>query len=238
MPYSYHPPLIPPFRHRSRTELTSPPFYVVRTGSSHTVFIMLQTDGSNECKPVTPTADDTQHVSGIRKRFANLFVSSKRSDTDLSNADKIVDSDENADDDSPMRVLSPRATESASSTMPRVKKRTFLVKRRLSKRVPSVKMPDAPPSAQEPEKDDLMSLKMPAAPPSAHKPEKDDVMSGAGHIPVTDAPSPLKKSLDKNTGALPTRQTALTSHPVFRLEVESEETFVTPDSGSGVIESV
>jgi hypothetical protein len=199
---------------------------------------MLQTDGSNECKPSTLTSEDTQHVSKIRKRFANLFVSTKRTDTNLSNVDEVIDSDNIHNTDSPMRVLSPRATKSAFSTIPRVKKRTFSVKRRQSTRKPSVKMPKSPPRSQEREEDDSMSVKTAIAPPSSQDPEKDDLMSGGGHIPVTDAPYPFKEILDKSTAASPTRETALTSHPVFKLEVEIEEKFVTPDSGSGVIRSM
>jgi hypothetical protein len=238
MPYFNHSPLIPPFRQRSHTDLPYPPFYVVRTGSTHTVFIMLQTDGSNESKPSKPTSEDTQHASKIRKRFANLFVSTKRTNTNLSQVDEVMASEESAENDSPMRVLSPRATQSAFSTIPRVKKKTFSVKRRQSTWKPVIKTYAAPHSSHEPEKDDLMSDKMSVAPPSSLEPEKDDLISGGGHIPVTDAPYSFKESLDKSTAASPTKETALTSHPVFKVEVESEEKFVTPDSGSGVIGNV
>jgi hypothetical protein len=61
---------------------------------------------------------------------------------------------------------------------------------------------------------------------------RDDVVSGRSHIPVTDAPYACKERLDMSTAgaAYPAREAAFTSHPVFALEVESEEKFVTPQS--------
>jgi hypothetical protein len=59
---------------------------------------------------------------------------------------------------------------------------------------------------------------------------RDDVVSGRSHIPVTDAPYACKERLDMSTAgaAYPAREAAFTSHPVFALEMESEEKFVTP----------
>jgi hypothetical protein len=61
---------------------------------------------------------------------------------------------------------------------------------------------------------------------------RDDVVSGGSHIPVIDAPYACKERLDMSTAgaAYPAREAAFTSHPVFALEVESEEKFMTPQS--------
>jgi hypothetical protein len=251
MPYLNHPPLVPPFRYRprSRSEVTTPPFYVVRTGRSHTVFIMVQTDGANECKPIRPPPEDKPHPSKFRTRFAGLFTSSKPKDTSPTNTDGGVKVDEKSHDKIPLRILSPRATECVAPSTSSVKKRTFSLRGRLSGQKSTS---NAPPSSvvlsesepdPEPEKTDLVREggHVPVvddAQPERNdvtreaEPAKDDVASDSGHVPVTETPYSCKECVDLSAeaSASPTREAALTSHPVFVLEVESEEKFVTPQT--------
>jgi hypothetical protein len=211
------------------------------------------TDGCSDCKPTKPPSENTQHSSKARSRFARLF---KRSNTSSSTTDAVVNSDEITEDKSPMRLLSPRATEYIMPNTPRSKKRTFSLKSRLStrkskskssslksrlSRTPSpILFLDAEPQLGEP---DVVSSEGRGHVPVTDSPRpgtadgmsrqgtgRDDVRSGGSHIPVTDAPYACIERLDMSTvgTAYPAREAAFTSHPVFALDVESEEKFVTP----------
>jgi hypothetical protein len=211
------------------------------------------TDGCSDCKPTKPPSENTQHSSKARSRFARLF---KRSKTSSSTTDAVVNSDEITEDKSPMRLLSPRATEYIMPATSRSKKRTFSLKTRLStrktkskssslksrlSRTPSpILFLDAEP---QPGETDMVSSEGRGHVPVTDSPRpgtadgmsrqgtgRDDVVSGRSHIPVTDAPYACKERLDMSTAgaAYPAREAAFTSHPVFALEMESEEKFVTP----------
>jgi hypothetical protein len=251
MPYLSHPPLIPPFRYRprSRSDVTTPPFYIVRSGRSHTVFIMVQTDGTNECKPTKPPSEDAPSPSKFRTRLTGLFTSSKQKDTSPSNTDGVGKSDEGTQDKIPVRILSPRATECVAPSTSSLKRRAFSLRGRLSNRrsisnapPASVVFPESD-SGSESEKGDVVgegghvSVTDGPEPETADlvlasKTEKDCVICSGSHIPVTETPYSCEECMDLSavTSASPTREAALTSHPVFVIEVEGEEKFVTPQT--------
>ena len=209
-------PYLHPFRFRSHsdpTPLKNPSFTVDRTTTIHTVFTMVQLDGSSESKPSpsSPPLKTPARTNTIRKRFANLFGTNKRTETGLND---FIQADEPVDDNSPMRVLSPRATEYNPSTStstatpraPRARQRTFSFKHRQSNRISKVP-----------------SLTASTAP----QPDANEVLSSGGDVPVTDAAyqSPLCQPRKDSMGmggvgmpTSPTREAALTSHPVVRVQ--------------------
>jgi hypothetical protein len=251
MPYLTHPPLIPPFRYRprSRSDVATPPFYVVRSGRSHTVFIMVQTDGANECKPTKPPSEDSPSPSKFRTRLTGLFTSSKQKDTSPSNTDGVGKSEEDTPDKIPMRVLSPRATDCVVPSTSSAKRRTFSIRSRLSNRKSSsnappvsIAFPESEPDS-EPEKGDVMREGGHVTVTDGPQPEtvnlvlpseieKECVICSGSHIPATETPYSCNQCMDLSAvaSASPTREAALTSHPVFVLDVESEEKFVTPQT--------
>jgi hypothetical protein len=195
---------------------------------------MLQLDGASNSKPIiTKTSSPSRNNSprpGVRKRIVNMFGSKKRTESGLSNVEARDDIEE---DNSPMHFISPRATDydplaSASiAATPRAKQRTSSFKTRHS--------------SQASQAVAALHVNWPA-PQQANRLDEDEAMSeGANHLPVTDMPyqSPMrsqrrKESMVVAVGGLPfspTREAALTSHPVGKVEEwdrESEERFETP----------
>tara|TARA_R110002003_G_scaffold121_23_gene10856 strand:+ start:34250 stop:34777 length:528 start_codon:yes stop_codon:yes gene_type:complete len=162
-----------------------------------------------------------------------MFGSKKRTGTGLSHVEARDDIEE---DNSPMHVISPRATNydplaSASiAATPRAKQRTSSFKTRHSNHASQAVA--------------ALHVNWPA-PQEADRLDEDEAMSGgASHLPVTDMPyqSPVrsqrrKESMVVGVGGLPaspTREAALTSHPVGKKveegDRESEERFETPAS--------
>jgi hypothetical protein len=168
-------------------------FSVDRTSTTHTVFAMPLSDGCNESKPA-------QRPSGARRRFTNLFKPKQRTEAD---PDDISISDESVDNHSPMRFVTPRATVSTPVVTPLAKRRTYSFLHRQSNHKSKLDPVAASVSTQSYSSEPLV---------------------GAGHIPVTEVPyqSPSRKdSVAMPTS--PTKDAALTSHPVVRLDkVESE----------------
>ncbi|KAH7088156.1 hypothetical protein FB567DRAFT_523793 [Paraphoma chrysanthemicola] len=233
MPHLHNYPLSLAVRFRAHSDPTPLPtrsFTVDRSSTKHTVWTvdMIQLDGTSESKPVrtptkqsTPSPPSTQR-SGVRKSFANVFGSKKRTSTGLSNVE--ADDDDVPEDARPMRIISPRVTEcdplasSSPATTTRTKSRTFSFKNRHSGRV---SQPIAAVHA------------LPKVPQLPTKSNEEEVMSsGVGHLLVTDMPyqspmraQPQKNSLGRDGGALPaspTREAALHSHPVGEMVMDGE----------------
>ncbi|KAH7077619.1 hypothetical protein BKA63DRAFT_508622 [Paraphoma chrysanthemicola] len=230
MPHLHNHPLSLAVRFRAHSDPTPLPtrsFTVDRSSTKHTVWTvnMLQLDGAGESKPTrtptkpsTPSPPRTQR-SGVRKSFANVFGSKKRTSTGLHNVE--ASDDDVPEDTRSMRIISPRVTEcdplassSPPTTTPRTKSRTFSFKNRHSGRV---SQPIAAVHTQ------------PEVPQLPAKSNQEEVMSnGVAHLPVTDMPyqspmraQPQKDSLGRDGGALPaspTREAALHSHPVGEMK--------------------
>ncbi|QRC92782.1 hypothetical protein JI435_081590, partial [Parastagonospora nodorum SN15] len=228
-------------------------FSVDRSTTVHTVFTMIQLDGSCESKvdasPMTPnrtstklSRKDTSDRPSTRKRLSNFFTSRRRTSTNLSN----LKATDNADvyNSSPLRVLSPRATdlEPEISTAEKPKRRSFTFKSRQSTRKST-----APASATE-------SAQLTLS----------EALNEGGHIPVTDAPCLPRDSMVMGGVGLPAsavhrgsvaglpvrrdsvamgsagmpgspmKEAALTSHPVILVSSESSDEFTTPTSGRSV----
>ncbi|KAL5117506.1 hypothetical protein ACEQ8H_004536 [Pleosporales sp. CAS-2024a] len=217
------------------------------------MFAMVHLDGSCESRvadtaamPHTPSRaatgmsrrDRHKHPRPTaREWLASLFTSSwsskkKRTDTRLPVSEIHMQDDESArDDDWPMRVVSPRATDvepqmAAASTA----KRSFSIKRRQSTRRPTQPVAAVSTSTAA---DDMVELALVEA------------LMDANHIPVTDAPClppirgecvpGLPMCTDSVTmGGAPTKNAALTSHPMTRVESSASDSsadFMTPVGG-------
>jgi hypothetical protein len=184
-------------------------------------------DGCNESKPTdtpsdlhnTSTGTPTQRPIGTRRRFSNLFRPKQRAETGAISVQvsrNITVSDAPVNDQSPMRFITPRATDSMPVATPQERRRTCSFMHRQSNRKSKLGLVASPISTQS---------------------DPNELLHSTGHIPVTERPYQLparKDSVAMPTS--PTKEAALTSHPVRRVdEVESEksEKFMTPMSEKG-----
>jgi hypothetical protein len=190
---------------------------------------MAQFDGSHESKPIPlPPKNAPFRISTQRtkNRFTNLFASNKRTDTSFSTVDT---NKEAVDDNSPMRTISPRATACEPPTAPRMRQRTSALKRRKSNRESRTKSENSlqreDGATPQPENTPMVSrgVHVPVTEATstlqpkevtAYDPKTVPVASGDKHIPVTDAPYPYQRRGDSVDMGSPTRETALTSHPI------------------------
>lgn len=212
-----------PFRSRSQskpTPSTQHSFSVDRTSTIHTVFTMLDTDGCHDPKPQSPTMSPPTHTAtynrnprsvGMRKRFVNLFTSAKTRKHSVSTTLDVSEPASPSSVSTPIRFISPRATDSVPPSSPRVRQRTFSFVHRQGNRGAKLSQ-------------DL-----------THQPIAEQPMSSGGHVPVTDTPyqSPMRNDSVASPSS-PSKGAALTSHPVFGLDEmfsESSERFETPMSG-------
>lgn len=199
MPHHHNVSLTYPFRtraHSDPTPITPRSFTVDRTSTRHTVYTMMQLDGASESKLTSPPS----RTSTAKKRCSNVFRSrsKKRANSSLDVIDARDDND-NDDNDAPMRVVSPRATE-IEPVHSAARKRTFSFKKRLSNN----------------------DKKAPPTSPARHHHAAVEAPTTAGHVPVTDMPyrSPARRQsvLDVGTMGSPTREMALSSHPVGKAD--------------------
>jgi hypothetical protein len=173
---------------------------------------MSQLDGASDSKPSrrpsgTPLRSDTDRS---RNRFANLFSSVKHTATDLSTIDP---HNEVIDADSPIRMVSPRATASEPPNTLRKKQRTLSFKRRKTDK--SENKPDATLQPEKmPEEDRRLHVPVTEATSTerpnvtAQNPDSAPVVSNGAHVPVLDAPYPCQPH-DESVGfGSPTRETA------------------------------
>jgi hypothetical protein len=211
---------------------------------------MFQLDGSSNSKPsrrpsIASTRSDTENP---KNRFANLLPSFKHTATDLSTIDP---HNEIIDADNPIRMVSPRATGSEPPATLRKKQRTLSFKSRKTDKSkskpdaaalqPEKKAKDQPDATLQPHNTmsenagphitvtEATSNEQPDT--TAQDPESAPAVSNGAHIPTTDAPYPCQPRKDSVGFGSPTRETALTSHPVVkRQEVDGESEFATPMS--------
>lgn len=185
-----------PSSFRSYTS-ASPSLSVDRTSTKHTVFAMIQFDSASDSKvslsPADPDSPRPSRTSTAKKCCTTVFKSKKRTQSSLHDG---LDADEARKDDkeAPMRVVSPRATdvEPVPST---TKRRTFSFKKRHSHKS----------SPTSPARQFHTSIHPPTS---------------GGHVPVTDVSyqSPARRQsvamgrIELPTS--PTREAALTSHPI------------------------
>lgn len=212
-----------PFRSRSQSHPIPPTkhsFSVDRTSTIHTVFTMLDTDGCHDAKLKSPTMPPPTHAAtynrnprsvGMRKRFVNLFTSSKTRKESVSTTLDVSEATPPSSVSTPIRFISPRATDSVPSTSPRVRQRTFSFVHRQGNRGAKLSL-------------DL-----------THLPIVEQPMPPESHVPVTEIPyqSPVRKDSVASPSS-PSKGAALTSHPISGLEEmfsESSERFETPMSG-------
>lgn len=124
MPYLHQTTITLPFRIRSQSAPASPKaahtsFSVDRSSTVHTIYTMqvLQLDGSSDSKPIIapspppPRVTTPAQPTTARKRFANMFSSSKSKKADDETMKK---EDIESEPQTPMRLISPRATESST----------------------------------------------------------------------------------------------------------------------------
>jgi hypothetical protein len=196
---------------------------------------MSQLDGSSDSKPsrrpsIIVTRSDTERP---RNRFASLFPSFKHTASDLNTIDP---HNEVIDADSPMRMVSPRATASEPPNTLRKKQRTLSFRRRKTDK--SKSKPDA---TLQPEKmlEEERRLHVPVTEATsterpnttAQDSQSVPVVSNGAHIPVTDAPYLCQPQMEIVRFGSPTRETALTSHPIIKAhEADGESEFATPMS--------
>jgi hypothetical protein len=216
---------------------------------------MFQLDGSSDSKParrptIMPLRSNTERP---RNCVASLFSSSssKRTESNLSTIDP---HNEVIDANSPMRMVSPRATKCEPPNTLRKKQRTLSFKHRKTdkKAKPQLKaekntlQPDKAPESSElhvpvidKTKPESNGLHIPVTEKTSIPQSQDDtspevpVVSVGAHIPVTDAPYPCQPRKDSVGLGSPTKETALTSHPVVKAQEadkESEGGFKTPIS--------
>jgi hypothetical protein len=222
-----------------------PSFTVDRTTTVHTIFTMIQLDGTCKSK-VADTATiphaispprrkttklsrkDTQARPSTRKRFAHLFTSKKRTSTSLSNL--TIEDAGDTHHDRQMRILSPRVTDLEPPTPEgKAKRRSFTMKRRQTNRKSEPIIADSSTAAAN------VQLTLCEA------------LNDGGLIPVTDAPCllpmrgecvpglPMRRdSVAMGSAGMPgspMKEAALTSHPIIRIETaesESSSEFKTP----------
>jgi hypothetical protein len=193
-----------------------------------------QHDGASDSKPTsyppthaaTSPTRGTTHSPGVRKRIANLFTPKKKK-ANTTNAD---DDDFYGDvviDESPMRVLSPRAT-NFEPLAPVARGRSISFKRKEEGKIHKKAKSMGTPLQVQNRIGEEMSGSVGAGytsisqelyqPPNQAQPRKDSV--GLGGLEV-------RKS--------PTREAALTSHPVGRIEeVDEEESHYETPASRGV----
>jgi hypothetical protein len=208
----HHTSLVFSSRIRSSSEPPSPfhkSFSVDRSSTVHTVFTMLQIDGTCESKPVmksTVSPTDTTQRPRARKRFTSMFSSRKRFDVGMDNGKDAMET-------KPMRILSPRASDSVPSvtnTPSHSRQHTFSFKKRQSTSKSKIDAPALP---------------------------KTEELSPELHIPVTDPPcqAPMRKDSVAMPNS-PTKEMALHSHPVTKDDdSRASEKFVTPRSGRSAV---
>lgn len=184
---------------------------------------ILQFDGAGGSKQEGGDSNDTRR-SGMRKKMHNLKekLSPKKSNKEGNKSD----AEDEVDDTSPMRVVSPRATDAVSpESQPR---RSFSMRRRSrGSRSASVGNVMAPPSraqTQEP---------LGFAPISTQS-----VVPAATGTPLSSPTRPRHGSAIRTPPLLPqspSRLTALSSHPVTPddLDIEGPSTYHTPGSSIG-----
>ncbi|KAH7345925.1 hypothetical protein BKA66DRAFT_603019 [Pyrenochaeta sp. MPI-SDFR-AT-0127] len=172
-----------------------------------------QTDGVNESKRTTPPS--TQRP-GFRKRIANLFRSSgKKPDMDSDQ----ISGDEVTEDTSPMRVISPRVTELEPST-PRRKEHSFSFHTRRSKAF--APFAGTPARARECETVREGETSGAAGLAEGEYGSVGDVSGAKGSLrsplgskmQMTDGIDVMSSSVP-TTPASPSREAALTSHPIL-----------------------
>ena len=247
MPYIHHTSLTLPFRFRSQsdpTPLAPRSFTVDRSSTKHTVFTMtmLQFDGSSESNPAKNPFDDPEPSASptplrrsntVKKRFANIFGGrKKRKETVVEDQP----TDEEEAPEQPMQVVSPRATACEPATPRNTRQRAFSFKKRHSGGKNK--------SASTSQRNSLVALvaMQAIAPVTITAPTGTDIEKTlgktGGHSPFTDVPF---QSPDRREGVgvrmpvSPTRDAALTSHPIAKVEVDvqseaSEEWYETPVS--------
>ncbi|KAH8704510.1 hypothetical protein GQ44DRAFT_764122 [Phaeosphaeriaceae sp. PMI808] len=165
---------------------------------------MKQFDGASESKPIKSTAfspypssttlarTNTHQSPSLYKRFASLFKHKNRATTGIPTD---ADIQEVQGSHSPLRILSPRVTESEP---PPQSKRTFSLKGCQSNKISKAK----------------------PVPTSATAPQLDRLAGAMDHISVTRAPYQFPRrqgnvSLEiVGTPASPSKEAALTSHPI------------------------
>lgn len=216
-------------------------------------------DNSNDTAQPTSTtptsstspARSNSKSKSAKKRITAIFSAKKRQESKIDD----TQSQTEQTDDAPLQKLSPRVTDSIPPTpKPREHKRSF--KKRLSA---SVKRKDySAPVVAKQKIDDTSSLPqnsltlvapastqtiVPAPIPANGTVTETGGFQSAlekagGHLPVTDAPMrapQTRESVGLGTPGSPSREAALTSHPVSGMmldtqSVEGEERFETPRS--------
>jgi hypothetical protein len=204
MPYLRNTSLTLPFRFRSQsdpTPLTPRSFIVDRTSTKHTVFDMYQLDGASDSKPSKSVPERPPSPPGrintIKKRYtAKLKAKKRTSSVELDGKDA-------PEGEAPLQEVSPRVTD-LGAPEPEPKQSPFSFKKRHSAKK-SIAVPTNPASI-----DQIV----------------DEEPSNEGRVPVrnTAYQSPVRQSLAFGSAmpASPTRETALTSHPVAKHEAEHE----------------
>jgi hypothetical protein len=216
MPYLKHTPLILPIRLGPNLILLPRGISGLNTtqkSKARISIMMPQSDGTNESKPTSPSLLSRTNTQRMRKRLVSIFTPSKGTETDLDDSNSNNNSMEAIDESNPMRLVSPRATTYEPSITSSIKQRTFSFKRRKSK-LSTKTTPTLTPTSMT----------------TSTSAQVDDAGSGV-HIPVSEAPYPCQPRKDSVGMAMLTRETALTSHPVFKVEEgESEREYATPVS--------
>lgn len=211
-----------PFRSRSQSNPTSPTphsFSVDRASTIHTVFTMLDTDGCHDTKSRSPTMPLPRTASytrnprsiGMRRRFINLFTSTRTRKDSVSSTLDVSEATSPSSASTPIRFISPRATESVPSSSPQARQRTFSFVHRQGNRTGRISQ-------------DL-----------THQPIAEQSTPSGSHAPVNDVAysSPMRNDSVASPSS-PSKGAALTSHPISGLDEvfsESSERFETPMIG-------
>ncbi|OAL00638.1 hypothetical protein IQ06DRAFT_347989 [Phaeosphaeriaceae sp. SRC1lsM3a] len=160
---------------------------------------------------------------GMRKRFVNMLTPSKKK-TDTSLSTKVdVNEIPSTSPATPIRFISPRATDSVPVTPPHARQRTFSFVHRQTHRKARMSQ-------------DATDL-------SKRQPTEEQTLQSGSHVPVTDIPHPEvirndSVAMPNSPTASPTKGAALTSHPVSVLDEvfsDASEKFVTPMSGRSML---
>lgn len=167
---------------------------------------MIQLDGTSESKVADPQQtpeSPPSRAKGVKKRCVDVFKPKKRSQTIQNNA-KVADT-EKMGEETPLRIVSPRTTDQEPAPSA-VKQRAFSFKKRHTNRRSGASLSESAQEEQNAGSATDISFQSPA--------RRQSMAIGMNELPAS-----------------PTREAALTSHPIVRegeRREEGEERFKMP----------